>query len=250
MSSLPPENRVGISGKATVETSSIGCNVVIMENAVVRKDVLIGNNVIIHPHVTIESGVEIADGVEVFPGAYIGKSPKGAGATVRPIKYAKFVKISSGCSIGPNVVIYYDVEIGDKTLIGDGATIREQVRIGSRCLIAPYVAINYNTVIGDRTKVMALTHLAGNCQIAEDVFISTGVFTTTDNSMGGAKYSEEAIVGPRIEREAKIGAGVILLPGVRIGVGSVVAAGSVVTRDVPDGKLVMGVPATVVKDVQ
>jgi len=249
MPSLQPQYNAAISSKPTVETDTIGRNVVIMQNAVVRKGSLIGDNVVIHPNVVIESGVEIADGVEIFPGAYIGKPPKGAGATARPIKYNKFVKIGPECSIGPNSVIYCDVIIGNNTLIGDGASIREQCRIGSKSVIGRYVTVNYNVKIGDRVKVMDHAWLAGNMTIGSDVFISGGVLTSNDNELGRHVYRDEEMIGPSIEDQAMIGVGAILLPGVMIGAGAIVGAGAVVTKDVPPRKVVMGIPARVVKDV-
>src|SRR5438105_3182519 len=102
---------------AIVQTHDIGENVKIGEFSVIRDGVRLGNNVIIHPHVVIESGVILGDEVEVFPGAYIGKEPKGAGALARPLTFNRYVKIEGHTSIGPNVVIYYDVEIGEHSLI-------------------------------------------------------------------------------------------------------------------------------------
>ena len=238
-----------ISRHAVVETISIGKNVSIGEFAVIRNGVTLGDKVIIHPHVVIESGVSVGDGVEIFPGTYIGKVPKGAGATARPIQFEPYVTVGKDCSIGPNAVIYYDVEIGENTLIGDGASIREKCRIGSRCIISRYVTINYNTCIGDRTKVMDLTHITGNCAIGNDVFISTTVGMTNDNLIGAGGYREETVKGPTIYDGALIGAGAKLLPSVIIGKKAVVGAGAVVTKDVPSGSLVMGVPARVIRSV-
>ena len=238
-----------ISKKATVQTESIGKNVEVWENVVIREGVVIGDDVVIHPNVIINSGVEIGDGVEIFPGAYIGKPPKGAGATIRPIKYDEFVKIGSECSVGPNSVIYYDVIIANNTLIGDGASIREQCRIGCRSIIGRCVTMNYNVKIGNRVKVMDHTWLAGNMTIGDDVFISGGVLTSNDNELGGHGYRDEEIVGPSIDDKAMIGAGAILLPGVRIGAGAIIGAGAVVTKDVPPRKVVMGIPARIMKDV-
>src|SRR5689334_15713276 len=132
-----------ISKLAVVETNQIGRNVKIGEFCVIRDGVILGNDVTIHPNVIIESGVTIGDGVEIFPGTYIGKIPKGAGATARPIEFIPQITIGDNCAIGPNAVIYYDVTIGDSTLLGDGASLREQVRIGHHCLISRYVTVNY-----------------------------------------------------------------------------------------------------------
>ena len=238
-----------ISKKATVQTESIGKNVEIWENAIVREGAVIGDDVVIHPNVIINSGVEIGEGAEIFPGAYIGKPPKGAGATARPTRYDKFVKIGPGCSIGPNSVIYYDVIIGNNTLLGDGASIREQCCIGSRSVIGRYVTVNYNVKIGNRVKVMDHSWLAGNMTIGDDVFISGGVLTSNDNELGRHGYRDEQIIGPTIEDQVIIGAGAILLPGVKIAAGAIIGAGAVVTKDVPPRKVVMGIPARVVKDV-
>lgn len=231
-----------ISDLAVVQTE-VGSRITVHEFAVIRPNVRLGNDVVIHPHVVIESDVELGDGVEIFPGAYLGKLPRGAGALARPPKFTRGVVIGRGCSIGPNAVIFQDVRIGEDTLIGDGASVREQCRIGANCIISRYVTVNYDTVIGDRTKVMDLTHVTGNCVIGSDVFVSVMVGMTNDNLAGRGGYEEERVLGPTIEDRAIVGAGATLFPGVHIGAGAVVGAGSVVTRDVAPGTTVMGVPA-------
>lgn len=236
-----------ISIDARVEASQIGANVRIAEFAVIRSNVEIGDNCIIHPHVVIESGVIIKDNVELFPGAYIGKEPKGAGATSRPIKFDRKVLIGSDCSIGPHAVIFYDVEIGNNTLIGDGASIRELVRIGNGCIISRYVTINYNSKIGNNTKIMDMSHITGNVFIGNNVFISIMVSSANDNVLVERTYNEELIHGPTIEDDVSVGASAVLLPGVKIGRGAFVGAGAVVTKDVYPHTLVMGVPAMFVR---
>ena len=238
-----------ISKNAVVKTDKIGTNTEIREFAVIGEDVELGNNVIIHPHVTIESGIRISDGVEIFPGAYIGKEPKGAGATERKLEFSRKVFIHENCSIGPNTVIYYNVEIGKNTLIGDNASIREQVTIGEFCILSRGVTINYNTRIGNRTKIMDLTHITGNCEIGDDVFISVLVATTNDRAIGKLGYDEERIQGPKISNKVAIGAGANILPGVHIGEDAIIAAASVVNKDVPAGKMVAGNPARIIKTI-
>jgi acetyltransferase-like isoleucine patch superfamily enzyme len=234
---------------AVVETDQIGENVTIKEYVIIRKNVVIGRNVIIHPFVVIEEGVRIGDGVEIYPGSYIGKTPKSTGALSRSLEFEINLSIGEGCAIGPHAVIYYDVEIGDHTLVGDGASIREGSRIGSHCVIGRYVTVNYQTKIGDHVKVMDHTWLAGNMQIGSDIFISGGVLTANDNHLGGAGYHEDEVKGPEIREGARIGAGAILLPGVVIGEGALIAAGAVVTRNVSPHQLVMGVPGKVIRDL-
>jgi UDP-3-O-[3-hydroxymyristoyl] glucosamine N-acyltransferase len=160
------------SSLAVVETSEVGCNVQIREYSVIRSHAVIEDDVIIHPFVVIEEGVRIGRGVEVFPGTYIGKIPKGAGATARPVHYEPRIVIGEYCAIGPNAVIYYDVTIGSNTLLGDGSSVREGCRVGSRCIIGRYVTLNYATTVGDDTKIMDHSWLAGNMSVGSGVFIS------------------------------------------------------------------------------
>ena len=238
-----------ISKLACVETTQVGKNVEIGEFCVIRNEVTIGDNVVIHPHVIIESGVVIGNGTEVFPGAYIGKTPKGGAVTARQITFEKKVIIGEYCNIGPHAVIYYDVAIGNNTLIGDGASLREGVVVGHHCLMSRYVTVNYNTRIGNHTRIMDLTHITGNCIIGDNVFISVLVSTTNDNVVVNRQYDEEQIRGPRIQNGATVGAGACLLPGVIIGEGAFVGANAVVTKDVQPYDVVMGVPAKVTRSL-
>lgn len=222
------------------DQAHIGANVSIGPFAVIGA-ATIGDNSIIHSHVVIGDGVEIGADVEIFPGALIGREPKGAGAASRPVQFEKHLKVGDRCSIGPHAIIYYDVEIGEQTLIGDGASIREQCRVGSRCIISRYVTVNYNTVIGDRVKVMDLTHLTGNMVLEDDCFVSCLVATVNDNVV--REGFGDHVVGPVIEAGAIVGGGAILLPATRVGKDAFVGAGATVTRAVPPGEIWVGSPA-------
>jgi len=94
------------------------------------------------------------------------------------------------------------------------------------------------------------THITGNIKIGSHVFISTLVATTNDNQFGVRGYDESFIKGPIIEDYVSIGSGANILPGVRIEKGSIVGAGAVVTKNIPSNKLVLGVPARIVRDLK
>lgn len=235
---------------AVIETEAIGKNVTVSEFCVIRKNVVIGDNVFIHPHVVINSGVTLGDGVEAFPGAFIGKEPKGpAGVLARPLQFERNIFIGANSSIGPNSVIYYGAEIGKSTLIGDAASIREHAKIGNKCIIGRFVTVNYDTIIEDGTKIMDLTHITGKCKIGRNVFIGMLVATANDNAMGSAAYDDNRVIGPTIEDNVNIGSGAIILPGVIIGRGSIVGANSVVTKNVDPQSLVVGTPARFIRKV-
>jgi len=87
--------------------------------------------------------------------------------------------------------------------------------------------------------------LTSHTVVEDDVFVGPGVVTTNDDEMAGGRAAGE-LEAPVLRRGCKVGGGVILTPGVEIGEGAFVAAGSVVTKDVPPQTLVMGVPAAVV----
>lgn len=231
-----------ISALASVQSTNIGTGVIIHEFAVVRQGAKIGRGTVLHPHVVIGDGVVIGDDCEIFAGSVIGKEPKGSGATSRQPTFEPAIVIGPNSSVGPHAVIFYDVHIGANTLVGDGASIREQCRIGSRCIISRHVTLNYNVTVGDDSKVMDLTHLTGNMIVGSRVFISTMVATTNDNALGRNGYAD-SLRGPSLRDGCQIGAGAVLLPGINVGEDAIVAAGAVVTRDVPAGSLVMGMPA-------
>jgi acetyltransferase-like isoleucine patch superfamily enzyme len=233
----------GIHPSAVVESTSIGEGVTIGEFAIVRPGAVLGDGVSLFPHVIVDAGVEIGAGTEVLPGSYIGRRPRAAGSIVRKPTYSERLRIGAGCAIGAHVVVYYDVEIGADTLLGDHVSIREQNWIGSHCVVGRSTAIDREARFEDGSSCMFACNIVAKTVIGKGVFLGPHVITTNDNALGAAGWDEERIPGILVEDEARIGASVTLLPGVTIGRGAFVAAGSVVTRDVAAETRVMGVPA-------
>ena len=95
-------------------------------------------------------------------------------------------------------------------------------------------------MIGDRVSIQSSVYVTAGTVIEDEVFIGPGAITTNDRLIGELGGQLD---GPTLCRGCRIGAGAVLLPGVRIGEKALVAAGAVVSSDVADGALVVGVPA-------
>lgn len=231
--------------------SYIGQNACIAATAVIHEGATIGAGAVIHDFVVIYPGVEIGANTEIFDHCVLGKPPKSSGSTARPLKeHYEPTIVGEACVLCPGVVLYSDVQIGDHTLLGDYCSVREECRIGSYCAIGRNSSVNYATTIGHHTKIMDNAVITGNMTVGNHVFISMSVVSSNDNAMGGTGSYDEKMRGPTVCDYAKIGAAANILPNVVIGTEAVVAAGSVVTKDVPPRKVVMGIPARIVRDVQ
>lgn len=189
-----------------------------------------------HPTTVFYPGCSIANDVTIFPFTVIGRPPKVTGI-VPPKEYITFTIIGNGTVIGSNVTIYSGVQIGENVLIGDGVRIRENTTIGDGSVIGSNSTLQNDIRIGKRVRVVDLAHITAGVVIEDDVFWSVGVLSMNDNRDGAG------LAAPYVRTGAFIGGGALLLPGVEIGQLAIVGAGSVVTHDVQDGALVMGVPA-------
>ena len=142
----------------------------------------------------------------------------------------------------PTAVIEEEVEIGDGTRIWHFVHIRRGARIGKNCNIGKDVYIDVGVEIGDRVKIQNGVSIYRGVKIEDDVFIGPHVVFTNDLYPRAFSESWE-VVGTLVKKGASIGANATIVCGVTIGMYSMVGAGSVVTRDVPDFGLVFGNPA-------
>jgi len=130
-------------------------------------------------------------------------------------------------------------------------------RIGDESRIGAFVEIQKNASIGARCKISSHTFICEGVSIEDEVFVGHGVMFTNDrlpratNADGSPQSEADWKVEPTIVRKrASIGSNVTIVSGVTIGVESLVGAGAVVTRDVPDYAIVAGVPARVMGDTR
>ncbi len=162
----------------------------------------------------------------------------------------RYNEICRKARIGDNAVIrsfgviYADVEIGNDFKTGHGIVIREKTRIGSRIVIGTGAVIDGNVEIGDRVKIETNAYIPTHTRIGNDVFIGPNVVMTNDKYPQRLRDQYEP-EGPTIEDSVSIGANSTILPGIRIGEGSFIAAATVVSKDVPPWSLVKGVPGKV-----
>jgi acetyltransferase-like isoleucine patch superfamily enzyme len=133
--------------------------------------------------------------------------------------------------------------------MGDQTAVRERVTIGDNVILGRGSLVENDTTIGSGTKIQANVYVTAYSTIEEDVFLAPCVATTNDNYMGRTEARHEFVKGPTIRRGARVGGASIILPGVVIGEEAFIAAGALVTKDVPARKLVAGLPARVWRDV-
>jgi UDP-2-acetamido-3-amino-2,3-dideoxy-glucuronate N-acetyltransferase len=133
-------------------------------------------------------------------------------------------------------------KIGVNTRIWQFVVVLDGATIGSDCNICSHVLIESDVAIGDRVTVKSGVQIWDGMRIGHDVFIGPNVTFTNDKYPRSRVYPE-SFLNTIIENGASIGAGAVILPGLIIGKNSMVAAGSVVTKDVLPDSLVMGNPA-------
>ena len=237
---------MSISSKA-----NIGVNVTFGEYPVVEDDVVIGDKVTVGHHVIIHSGVRIGDGCVINDGAILGKRPGKASLSATtgdpreypPLSIGKAVTVGAGC------ILYVGAEIGDMVFFGDLATVREDVKIGEYSIIGRGATVENKVTIGRKCKIETEAYITAFSIIEDYCFIAPCVAFTNDNFLGRTEERKKHFGGPTLKRGARIGANATILPNLVIGEDAVVAAGSVVTKDVPARMIVLGSPARVLRPV-
>jgi acetyltransferase-like isoleucine patch superfamily enzyme len=223
--------------------SHSGHNLLVSESAQVGAGVVFGANVVVHDNVIIGDGVVVQDG------AILGKRPKLAPTSgSAPVGDDPLV-IGDGAAICAQAVVFASARIGAGSIVGDQAFVRERSTIGDGTVVGRGSAVDNDVAIGDRVRIQTSVYITGFSVVEDDVFVGPCAMTTNDDTMN--RHGDDYVLrGATLRRACRIGGGVVLTPGVEVGEEAFVAAGAVVTANVPARGFVMGVPGRVVREVR
>jgi acetyltransferase-like isoleucine patch superfamily enzyme len=189
----------------------------------------------------IYPNVVIGEGTVIQEGAIVGEPPRGA----KPGELK--TTIGAGGMIRSGTVIYAGATIGERFNSGHGALIREDNVIGDDCSVGTHAVLEAGNRVGNGTRIHSGCFLE-HTTLGARVFLGPNVVFTDDPHPMCPRYLE-CVLGATVEDDVSIGANTTLLPGIKIGAGSLIGAGSVVTKNVEAGSVVAGNPAARIKDV-
>ena len=203
----------------------------------------------VHPTAVVHEGTVLGEGVRVLEHAVVGKQPVLSARSTTKREPLPPTELGDGAVVSSGAVVFAGTTIGARSIVGDQACVRERCEIGEDVVVGRGTLVENDTTIGARTKIQANAYVTGYSTVEEDVFIAPCVVTTNDNFMGRTERRHELVKGPTIRRGARVGGGVVLCPGIEVGEEAFIAAGAVVTKDVPPRMVAMGVPARAVRPV-
>lgn len=218
-------------------TAIIGAGTVVQPSAIIEAGAVVGADCYIDHHAVVKAHVCLGNGSFVGCGAVLGEYTIDFFSGFTPAKHP--LNIGEKAVIRSGSILYGDSEIGSHFNTGHNATVREHVTIGNHVSIGTLSDIQNNCRIGNFVRIHSRVFMA-SATVEDCVWIFPGCTFTDDPTPPSS-----CLQGVTVEKFGVVGAGSVLLPGVCIGSQAMVAAGSVVTKDVPPGMLVLGNPAKV-----
>jgi acetyltransferase-like isoleucine patch superfamily enzyme len=207
--------------------------------------VRVGAGCVIGHHVVLHADTVIGKDVRIDDHATLGKTPmRAANSAVTKEQTLPPLSVGDSCIVGTGAVT-----IDAKVLLADLCTVRENVTIGRGTIVGRGVTVENVCTIGRYCKLESECYITAYSELEDRVFVAPGVVTSNDNYVGRTAERFKHFKGVRVKKGGRIGAGAVVLPGITIGEDGLVAAGSVVTRDVPPRTIVLGAPAKVWREV-
>jgi acetyltransferase-like isoleucine patch superfamily enzyme len=211
------------------------------------EDVRIGADVRFGAYVIVHAGSTIGSSCVIEDHAVLGKPPRLARGSSSAGEISR-LELSDRVTVCAGAIVLAGARVGESAIVGDQAFVRERCSVGAGSLIGRGSVVDNDVALGARVRVQTNVYVTAFTLVEDDVFVGPGAITTNDDTM--ARHGQETPVrGAKLRRACRVGGGVVLTPGVEIGEEAFVAAGAVVTRDVPARAVVMGVPARVVGEV-
>jgi UDP-2-acetamido-3-amino-2,3-dideoxy-glucuronate N-acetyltransferase len=204
------------------------------------QDAEIGEGVTFGANVVIHAGVRLSDGVTVEDGAVLGKLPKLGPRSEAPTPEATVLTIGAGAVICSLAVVVAGATIGPGAVVGDHAFVRESANVGTGTVIGHGSAIGRGVRIGERARLQNNVVIAPGTTIEDEVDIGPGACSVTTGWRPGEEAAETIL-----RHGCRVGACVVLMPGVEVGTGATVGAGSVVRDSLPAWGVAVGRPARV-----
>ncbi len=211
------------------------------ENVAIGEDVTFGAYVVVH------DGAVIGDGSIVEDHAILGKRPRLSGRSSARGEVGRLV-LGERVTVCAGAIVFAGASVGDGAILGDQSFVRERSTVAPGSVVGRGSVVDNDVSIGARVRIQTNVYLTAFSVVEDDVFVGPGAMTTNDDTM--ARHgSDYALRGATLRRACRVGGATVLTPGVEIGEEAFVAAGALVTRDVPARAVVMGVPARVVREV-
>ncbi len=200
--------------------------------------------------------------IEIVPLQQTAKKMTGRLLTPESVSLSSFIeklmdqmdKENRGINIAATAKIGIETKIGKKCIIEDYSVIGSKCSIGDECKIHRNVFIDNKVVIGSRVKIQNNNSIYEGVTLEDGVFVGTNVCFINDRYPRSIMRDGRQVVPndwkleeTRVCYGASIGAGAVIMCGITIGKWAMVAAGSVVLEDVPEGAMVAGNPAKIIK---
>lgn len=188
----------------------------------------------------IYPGVKLGKNVVIEDFCIIGVPPRG-------VKEGELETIIGDDSvIRSHTVIYAGNIIGNKFQTGNKANIRELNTIGNNVSIGTLSVVEHHVILEDNVRIHTQVFIPEFSTLKKDSWVGPNV-VFTNAPYPKSKNVKDELIGPTLHENAIVGANSTLLPGVHIGKDAMVGAGSVVTKNVEDGHVVVGNPAKFIK---